>query len=372
MTDPTVTARSRLSAFTLMEVLVALMLIGIILGSLQMALHSTLVAQEEIGQEMAAVEIGPTLLDIIERDLMAIQLGNIKENQVLRGEARSERGEPADRIDFISRTRSTVTREKKDTEKTRVRSPITEVGYRLRGNPDHTDFLELWRRQDFYVDDKPFEGGTYEKLYDRVHSLRISYLQELGEDQEELDEWKMEERKVLPAAIKLMLKIETAPITDNVLTLPQFNRRVVHEFERVIVLPRDSNEAMRVRPKIPDMKLAMSDEGLTGGGSSGGGLSDGGEDGSGGMIDGGGGAGGGFSDGGRQGGARFDEGLLGGGGIGGMRGGGASRGGGGPGAGGRTGGGPPPGGDLPGWGDLPEGDRKKIEAWFDAWLKGGG
>ena len=52
---------------------------------------------------------------------------------------------------------------------------ISEVGYAFRARDDGRDGLELWRREDPYVDDDPTNGGKYSLIYDRVRECTITY-----------------------------------------------------------------------------------------------------------------------------------------------------------------------------------------------------
>ena len=70
-----------------------------------------------------------------------------------------------------------------------MRSDVHEVGYRLRPNPTDDDFLEIYRREDFGVDDEPFDGGNYTFLHDRVKRFDVQVFTEDGPDAEPLDDW---------------------------------------------------------------------------------------------------------------------------------------------------------------------------------------
>src|SRR5215831_9925602 len=96
-------------------------------------------------------------------------------------------------------------------ENTKTRSPITEIGYHVRINPDNQDFLELWRRQDFFVDNLPFEGGSYERVYSQIRKFHIGYYEKLDEDKEELRDWDVTDKGKLPVAIVITLELEVEP-----------------------------------------------------------------------------------------------------------------------------------------------------------------
>jgi hypothetical protein len=55
-----------------------------------------------------------------------------------------------------------------------------EVGYILRPNEERDGLLKLYRREDQFVDDSPFAGGTLELLDDEIKSLKFDYLSRQG------------------------------------------------------------------------------------------------------------------------------------------------------------------------------------------------
>ena len=41
-----------------------------------------------------------------------------------------------------------------------IRADYNEVGYVLRPNPDNDEFLKLYRREDYGIDEEPMRGGV--------------------------------------------------------------------------------------------------------------------------------------------------------------------------------------------------------------------
>jgi type II secretion system protein J len=207
--------RVRRAGFTLLELLVAMAIVALILTALVATLQGTVKAHDDIEIEMAAVRDGPRILDMVESDLKSIHLYNMKDRNVLLGKADHPGGLRGDRIDFVSQKDSVRHLvdpvAKSDSGGAGVASHVNEVGYRLRPSSFSQDFLELWRREDLYVDDLPFEGGVYEKIHDRIAAFQITYLSALGDKAEEFDEWDMTQKKELPAAIKIHLELQASP-----------------------------------------------------------------------------------------------------------------------------------------------------------------
>ncbi len=243
------------SGFTLIEVLVTLAIMSMIMMGLHVALHSTIYSHDDMAIDIAQIREGPRILDLMERDLRSLHCYNIKDNTVLKGELdRHSTGARGDRIDFLtgidSATRLNDPLADQD-EPRRMATDVVEVGYRLRSNPEHDDFLELYRREDLFIDDKPMEGGRYELLHDRVQKLEITYLDRLGEEAEEVEEWDSEENDGLPAAVLVKLEVQSQPnlIGDYVDSVAMANS--VFHFQRVIPLSPQFRETMRIRPAMP-------------------------------------------------------------------------------------------------------------------------
>jgi type II secretion system protein J len=247
--------------FTLLEILVALTIMSLVMVALQSVLATTLKTRDMLDTEVAAAASGPVILDTIERDLRRAWVMNIQDDVVFRGIDRTLLGESADSLLFLSTTGSSVTRRVDERE---VASELVETGYRLRMNPELPDVLELWRRQDFHLDEKPLEDGTYERLHDRVISFDVQYYEDFVLEHEELDEWDSEERHELPAVLMVRLSLEVGPRLANEERDAGLGGDQVRSYERVIVLGNGPDLAMRVHPYPPDFSGALDGTGGTG------------------------------------------------------------------------------------------------------------
>ena len=268
----------RCAGFTLIELLVAMAIVALILTALVATLQGTLKAHDDIAIEMAAVRDGPRILDMFERDVRSMHLFNIKDGNVLLGKSDHPGGLRGDRIDFVCQkdsSRRLADPSVKDDLSAGVASHVNEVGYRLRPSGFSTDFLELWRREDVYVDDQPFEGGTFEKIHDRIAAFQITYLSELGDKAEEIEDWDMNEKKQLPAAVKLHLELQASPELVGGFIENKAEERKIYAYDRLIAF-RDADQlALNVRPYLPT-KITARQGGASGpGGALGGGVNGG-------------------------------------------------------------------------------------------------
>ena len=254
---------ARRRAFTLMEVMLAIAMVGLIMTAVYSVLYATLRARDQIERESLVSKIGPSILDLIERDVRGAFCLDIHGNDVFLGEHRLLNGEPADRFHMITTTDSTIV-EKSDNED--VRSDLSEVSYLLRQNPQAPELLELYRRQDFHVDDRIAEGGIYELVYSRIKALQITYIKDLYEGAEELEEWNAKKRNRLPAAMRVRLSLEIDPRLAGY-SLEDLGLRPTLDYERILFFPPGSELTMAVRPVVPSP--ATPQDGAGGGGGDG-------------------------------------------------------------------------------------------------------
>lgn len=241
--------RHRSGGFTLIEVIVTLSMIGGIMAVIYTILYSTLDAKHRAEVHVARSRIGPLILDQIERDIRQLFVFNVNRGRDLYGEDNRISGQEADKLRIVSYVPSTSAYTDGDKA---VFSPVNEIGYELTENPDNRDFMILWRREDFFVDDNPLKGGKGTPLYRRVTGFDIKYFEELGDDAVAEDSWDMEMHDDrFPAAIQITLTIEVETRSGgDVLYAEDLDRRRV-TFKRWITFDRDLAKQVAVLPSVP-------------------------------------------------------------------------------------------------------------------------
>jgi hypothetical protein len=212
---------------------------------------------------------GPAILGLIERDLRAILVYDRDARLALRLESRVVAGFEADSLDFLCTTDGLLPFREHANDPFR-RGDINEVGYCLRPNPESEDFLELYRREGFGVDDKPFEGGQYALLYDRVKGFDIRAFDEDGVDAEERESWGEENGEFvgLPARLEIELTLELAPRLVREQLVPVRNTVT---YKRVFRFPPALQQAQELAlvPAIPRIQKPTANTPGAGGGASG-------------------------------------------------------------------------------------------------------
>ncbi len=263
----------RRAGFTLVEVVVTLTIVGGIMVAITQILQAARLSRDTIHNLQETQLAGPAILDWIERDVRAMWIYDLPPDRILRVRNRVVSGLDADALDFVSSTDSVLGYEVKNQL---VRADYGEVGYRLRVRPDDDDFLELYRREGFGVDEEPFDGGSYVFLSDRVKQFDVQVYYEDGPDadpEEEFDPSRQSKKSTLqlggkkveldglPVRLEISLTLELAPrlVREQIRFLSNEKRMVT--YKRVIRLPQGSFEALAARPVPLIPKLAPPAEG---------------------------------------------------------------------------------------------------------------
>ncbi len=266
------------AAFTLVEVLVVLLIVSGIMLAMTQLLEAARISRDTIHNIQETQLAGPAIMDLIERDLRALVAYDRPPDQLLRIKNRVILGHDADRIDFLTSTDSVVATE---IDRNFLRADINEVGYMLRVNPKDDEFLELYRREDFFVDEEPFDGGAYTFLHDHVKHFEIQVFEEDGRDAKPIEEWGVREDQVgLPKRIEIRLTLEIAPrLTQEQVRFAPVDMRTI-TYTRILRFGDDLLAQVEISPspRIPALGSAPTPSGIGGGagGITGGGGPDGG------------------------------------------------------------------------------------------------
>lgn len=231
-------ARNASGGFTLIEVVVALLIVAMMLTSLTKLLTLVRSKRDTIHNIQENQLVGPAILDLIHRDLRAVLTTNRSRDSYMQIKNRVVLGQDADSIDFVTTTDNVVWTYDGDRS---MRADYGEVGYRLRPSPTSDDFLEMYRREGFGIDDEPFSGGTFTFLHDQIRNFNITVFSEDGPDAEPFEEWGMDpadiELQGLPAWIEISLTLELSPrLKAEALPIALVDRGTV-TYKRIVRLP---------------------------------------------------------------------------------------------------------------------------------------
>lgn len=179
-------------AFTLLEVLISMTILSLVLSMVYTILISTLSARDLVEAETNVERTANTLLNVIRRDIQAVFIYSL-DGSYFRGNKT--------RIDFISTSDSFAA-------PANIKSDLCEVSYFLRENPKEPGAYKLMRREDFFIDSNPYDGGYALKLYDRIANIQIKYISKKGAIK---DRWDSKTNKGVPQAVEVTLALRAAP-----------------------------------------------------------------------------------------------------------------------------------------------------------------
>lgn len=203
---------ARRAGFTLIEVLLTLVIMTGIMITITTILTVARQSRDTIHNIQEQQLAGPAILQRLEQDLRGLFLYDRDPRHALLVQNRMLSGLEADTLDFVTATDGLIPYRERANDAFR-RADVNEVGYVLRPSPVSDEFLELYRREDYGVDDKPFAGGQYALLHDRVKGVTIRLYREDGVEAEEIESWGSDgdEYVGVPARIEIELTLELAP-----------------------------------------------------------------------------------------------------------------------------------------------------------------
>lgn len=202
--------RGTTRGFTLIELVIAITLLSAIMGLMYQSLGQTIETRNMVQDELQGPKVANAILAQIFKDFRYIYYGGLQGETGFRGKAIKMAGMDADRVAFVTARRTRTVGTEDDGRRTDDdrESYLSEVGYACRPHPKYSQWLELWRREDYFVDSKPTEGGFYSLVYDKIRNFRMRYfpIPEEATEKEGLEEWDSAQKKGIPYAI--LLKIE--------------------------------------------------------------------------------------------------------------------------------------------------------------------
>jgi prepilin-type N-terminal cleavage/methylation domain-containing protein len=242
------TARGARAGFTLVEVLLTLLIIAGIMVSVTEILTAARTSRDEIHNIQERQLAGPAILARIEQDLRGMLVYDRDPRLALRVRNRVLSGFDADTIDLVTTVDSTLPFRDKPSDPFRS-ADVNEVGYCLKPRPDSDDFLELYRREGFGVDDDPFAGGHYALLADRVKGFNVEIFDADGPEAEPVEEWTEsadQEYVGIPVRIEIQLTIELAPrlLREQLVA----DTRTI-TYERILRFPEILRKSVDLQPK---------------------------------------------------------------------------------------------------------------------------
>jgi len=164
--------RHRSAGFTLLELTVAMAISSIFFLSVFTLIWSTIETRQAIEASALPFATAPAVLNRLTEDLRHATTEPYKDGDTFKAELENVGGEDSTKLHLVS---AIASRTKTEVDQKLVRAAINEIGWQCRRSETRSGLLTLYRREDFGVDDKPFEGGKFYKVVDGVRSFRLDW-----------------------------------------------------------------------------------------------------------------------------------------------------------------------------------------------------
>lgn len=255
------------SGFTLLEVLIAVAIFSLLMTAVWLSLDVAVETRNSLANTATPYTVGPAILDRLSEDLANVYFYDFNENNSFYGADSDLLAREADALSFIALSKSFAPDFENYPDLSFDRPKFSygeffedagggrwsysnEVSYvcRSQGN----GFLELWRREDWHVDDYPHADGEYVLLYDKVHSIQLQYISRndatadgvgasRAKDTEEMiqDGWNSVEERGIPRAVLVTLQIyaqDSIRAVEDQIEMGEEPK--IYTFRRYITLPQ--------------------------------------------------------------------------------------------------------------------------------------
>ena len=211
--------RAGRSGFTLIEVAVAITLLSLTMTFIYQILANTIRCRDTTVEGLEAPKIDQAITDQLIKDFRFLywRPGQLPADGGFWGRETNSTVN-ADRVDFVTARTSRVA-QLEESSSAVGNAPLVEVGYAPRPNETagKGKWVELWRRESYFVDDNPTEGGMYDLIYDKIRKFDLKYYnlpEERAKDDGGSPEWDTKLLHKLPYAVVLTLEYDVREPAD--------------------------------------------------------------------------------------------------------------------------------------------------------------
>lgn len=204
--------------FTLVEIVVAVTLLALTMTFVYEILMNTIRSRDAVTEGLETPKIDNAITDQILKDFRFLywRQGQLPADAGFWG--RPTNVSSAGRVDFIT-ARTSRLAQLEESNAVVGYAPLVEVGYAPRRNEGGGKgrWIELWRRESYFVDDNPTEGGKYDLIYDKLRKFSLRYYnlpEERAEGDDGTEEWDTKIQHKLPYAISLEFEYDVRENDD--------------------------------------------------------------------------------------------------------------------------------------------------------------
>jgi general secretion pathway protein J len=193
--------------FTLVELMLAILILAILMTLVYGVVVSTVQAQERIEQISNTSEIGPAILAQVRADLEAAfipvppdaKAADAAPEFFLALDRKAGEGD-RDRVDFV--TAALAFGADREGEEPKFQT-VNETGYQVIDSREEPGVGVLYRREDFGADADLLRGGRLAEMYDRVVHFNLSF----WDGTQWRPQWSAKAERKLPLAVRVELRI---------------------------------------------------------------------------------------------------------------------------------------------------------------------
>jgi len=200
--------------FTLLEILISVMILGIILAVIYTAYTANVDAVQHARLGSQRHQTARIVLERMSKDMESAFIGTFLPQQSVRlgliGENAEMDDRPADRVHFTALAHLV-------TEDGKLQTDLCELSYYLEEGPDEEGAI-LYRRDSGIVDDDLASGGVASAFSSMVSAMDIRYLDGLGNDFEFWDTTEGEHKDTLPVLVEIKLTLRDSEGKEEVFT----------------------------------------------------------------------------------------------------------------------------------------------------------
>lgn len=189
-------------AFTLIEILMAIAIVGVVMTTLYMSFGGSLTIIRNSTERAEQIRRIIVLQRIIQNDIQNINYPSQKKLRNFKITRKYNGNDPADRLDFIALL--------SQLSFFSATSPLREISYFIRPSQTSAQGVQLYnlyRREQLGIDDHPNKGGSVSLLAKRVKSLKIEASQDVGNDKWQR-KWDHRDKNSYPKGVRITITVQ--------------------------------------------------------------------------------------------------------------------------------------------------------------------
>ncbi len=223
---------------TLIEITIAITILAVVVALIYSIIDGIIRGRDLARDALHTPKVANAVLAQIFKDFRYASFPGLTGDAGFLGKSNNLAGMDADRVDFITTRPGRLTGadddgQQREQDKT---SPLSEVGYACRVNEDDRlgRWLELWRREDYFIDDDPTAGGMYSLVYDKIRTFDLRYFPtpDRSQTREGLEEWDSRLKHGVPYAILMKIELDVTERTET----SKGEETQPHKIYRIILL----------------------------------------------------------------------------------------------------------------------------------------